>query len=227
VPIELDKDTLDGIKKTADFLANWRLGKIPDFKDGEWTYEGQLFMLIQSFALITPKLEPDMPGEASRLDSKLGKFLEKAIEVDDLNRNQKGSEIAQRSKFELINMSIELGTRLRQIVEMASGPDQAKDEQPKELSRTYEKAYQSYQLGKQELGDLATDKEIHEWLKKNGHEEYRLPAYDTWVRYVRKGREFYKTHKNKPRAGRSDGMPKARDIESLSSITNQFGNKPD
>jgi hypothetical protein len=68
-----------------------------------------------------------------------------------------------------------------------------------------EKAYQSYQYAIEKNPDFAgkKDKEVHTWLKNNGIDDYTLPAFETWQRYVRKGRKHYGTSKNTPRAGRT------------------------
>lgn len=68
-----------------------------------------------------------------------------------------------------------------------------------------EKAYQSYQYAIEKNPDFAgkKDKEVYTWLKNNGIDDYTLPAFETWQRYVREGRKHYGTSKNTPRAGRT------------------------
>jgi hypothetical protein len=64
----------------------------------------------------------------------------------------------------------------------------------------YEKAFQSYNMAiaAEELTNGAFDREAHDWLKEHGLDEYELPEFDTWQRYVRKARSFYQAQKNSP-----------------------------
>lgn len=85
-----------------------------------------------------------------------------------------------------------------------------------------EAAYQSYRHAIQKAG-LKTDKEVYSWLEDHPIDEYDLPAFETWKTYVSRGRAFYKTRKNAPRAGRSVRAPKAADDpDLLRQITKQF-----
>lgn len=67
------------------------------------------------------------------------------------------------------------------------------------------KAYQSYEIAIKQNPQLTgkKDKDVYDWLKEYGHEDYRLPAFETWQRYLRAGRNHYGTQKNTPRAGRT------------------------
>lgn len=71
-----------------------------------------------------------------------------------------------------------------------------------------EAAYQSYQEAIRRNPDLAeaTDREVHSWVREYGiAEEYTLPAFETWARYVRAGRKYHDARKSTPRAGRPHG----------------------
>ena len=50
-----------------------------------------------------------------------------------------------------------------------------------------------------------TFKEAYGWIKENSSEEYDLPNFDTWKRYISKVREFYETQRTIPRHGRKGG----------------------
>ena len=71
------------------------------------------------------------------------------------------------------------------------------------LGLRFQKAFQSYNMAAQYLANGASDREVHSWLKENGPEQYDLPEFDTWRRYLRNARSFYKAQKNSPTAGRS------------------------
>lgn len=85
-------------------------------------------------------------------------------------------------------------------------PAGAIDDRPK-LSVGEQKAYQSYvhaelNLDKDDDVRKITDREAYQWLKDFGPEGYELPPFDSWVRYVRKGRKHYGSQKNSPRGNR-------------------------
>ena len=95
------------------------------------------------------------------------------------------------------------------------------DVEEQKLTPANEKAYQSYCLAEQTL-DQCTDKEAYAWLKEHGPEDYGLPPFATWQRYVRNGRKHYKTNKNTPRAGRKTSSPSVKDDPALlSQISNR------
>ncbi len=81
------------------------------------------------------------------------------------------------------------------------------------LSPAQEKAYRSYEIAEHKLSELGadqvTDANAYSWLKEHGvvpadcDDDYDLPAFETWQRYVRAGRSHYSTNKNSPRAGRT------------------------
>jgi hypothetical protein len=78
------------------------------------------------------------------------------------------------------------------------------------LTAVQAKAYRSYLQAVKANSDLADakDKDVYEWLKQRGCEEYegiRFPSFETWQRYVRAGRKCYGTQKNRSRAGRPTG----------------------
>ena len=80
-----------------------------------------------------------------------------------------------------------------------------------------EMAYHSFEIACKCLapGDsdpLPLDRKAYDWLKEHGPEDYRLPAYTTWQRYVREGREFHGTQKHSRRACR-DGASIVRPHE--------------
>jgi len=79
------------------------------------------------------------------------------------------------------------------------------------LAARYESAYQSYEHASRKLPpEKQTDQEAYEFLKEYGMPEYKLPAYETWKRYVREGRHYHGTQKKHPtvgRAGRSIASP--------------------
>lgn len=70
------------------------------------------------------------------------------------------------------------------------------------ISAIFEQAYLSYEFGIDQLGRNASSKEVWNYLHENPFEGYSLPGIDTWQRYVRKGRQYYSTQKNSPRASR-------------------------
>jgi len=78
-------------------------------------------------------------------------------------------------------------------------------------------AYRSYKRGERQVSDNATDREVYEWLKENdpdwrGHDlrDYELPSFQTWDRYVRKGRRPLGEQKYHPRAGRQQSGSSVR-----------------
>lgn len=75
----------------------------------------------------------------------------------------------------------------------------------KSLEVRYEKAYQSYCYAVEKNTGIETDKQAYDWLKENGceDEDYQLPSFETWQRYVQSGRKYHGTQKNKPRGGRT------------------------
>ena len=72
-------------------------------------------------------------------------------------------------------------------------------------------AYASYEYAMNE-GKLSdpSDREVYDWLRKNAgkwleDQGYTLPAFETWVRYVRTGRRAHGTQRNTLRAARPHG----------------------
>jgi len=105
----------------------------------------------------------------------------------------------------------------------------ATDDDSKELAlpRAHHAAYQSFVFAESEIGKC-TDREAYEWLQEEGPEEYELPAFDTWKRYVRIGRKHHGTQKNTSRKGRTGrSVIKSNEIESLAEVTSQFDEKAD
>jgi hypothetical protein len=70
------------------------------------------------------------------------------------------------------------------------------------LPLSCERAYRGFQRAVSLCGEM-TDKAAYDWLNEQDKETDEMPAFDTWVRYLRKGREHYGTQKNTPRGGRS------------------------
>ena len=82
-------------------------------------------------------------------------------------------------------------------------------------SRSIEMAYRSFQLAAGNSGGSLTNREAYAWLQEHGLDDYSLPKYETWERYVRSGRSHYGTQKNTPRAGRTGrSIVAAEQIES-------------
>ncbi len=72
------------------------------------------------------------------------------------------------------------------------------------LNAKHEAAFQSFILAETTAGKPLTDKEAFHWLTENAPADYELPpTFQTWQRYVRKGRNFHNAQKNTPRAGRT------------------------
>jgi len=96
-----------------------------------------------------------------------------------------------------------------------------------EIAKRYEKAYQSYQYAEKKIGGDVTDRRAYNYLKEHGVEgveDFELPIFETWQRYVRFGRKRYGTQKKTPRAGRISGRStiKPNQIQSLSEISSQY-----
>lgn len=70
------------------------------------------------------------------------------------------------------------------------------------MHRSWTKAYESFRVAANALGQ-PIDREAYEWLKEYGHPAYKLPAYETWERYVRGARHLLGEQKNHPRHGRT------------------------
>lgn len=95
------------------------------------------------------------------------------------------------------------------------------------LTPAQERAYQSYVITESQL-TKCTDHEAYDWLVENGIQDYDLPSFETWQRYVRKGRKYYGTQKNESRKGRTGrSIVNSSQIETLSEVSNQFEQKAD
>jgi len=99
--------------------------------------------------------------------------------------------------------------RLRDAVANTEPPTATPDgtepdvDDDRKLSERADKAYQSFQLAENRCEGQLTDREAYDWLKENGPADYDLPdEFTTWQRYVREGRNHFKTQKNLPRRGR-------------------------
>lgn len=112
------------------------------------------------------------------------------------------------------------------IIPDTKKPELATEVLEQKMTPANETAYQSYCLAEQRLGQC-TDKQAFVWLTEHGPEDYDLPPFETWQKYVRSGRKFYNTNKNTPRAGRSIVASSAHvDPEMLSAISNRYVRKP-
>ncbi len=103
-------------------------------------------------------------------------------------------------------------------------------EQNKQLPDRFEKAYHSYAYACNQNSKIKTDKQAYDYLKRHGFkgdEEYELPAFSTWSRYVRKSRLFYGTPKYSSKVSQLYHLHKVSEIESLTDITAKYENKAD
>ena len=71
-------------------------------------------------------------------------------------------------------------------------------------------AFRSFEAAERAIGRQLEDRAAYDWLHENGipddaetPEEYELPHYPTWERYVRKGRRAMAQGKYSPRSGRT------------------------
>ncbi len=71
------------------------------------------------------------------------------------------------------------------------------------LSPRAAKAHASYELAARALGEFVEDKDAYQWLREHGPGDYELPPFRNWSRYLREGRHWHGTQKNRPLAGRS------------------------
>lgn len=75
-----------------------------------------------------------------------------------------------------------------------------------QLPPSQAKAWASYEYAENALStscDKVTDPEAYAWLKENGLDEYELPIFKTWCRYVGAARNALGKNKNTPRTGRT------------------------
>ena len=77
----------------------------------------------------------------------------------------------------------------------------------KSLPQRAKLAYLSHKYAESKIHQPPkTDRDAYDWLYENaGADDYKLPNYNTWVRYLRAGRKYYGTQKNSPRGGRRTG----------------------
>ncbi len=80
------------------------------------------------------------------------------------------------------------------------------------LPKAVLKAYQSYLDAERSSANASgkprkTDSEIYAYLTVHGCsiDDYELPDFGTWTRYLRQARRFFDTRKNNPRHGREHG----------------------
>jgi len=102
-----------------------------------------------------------------------------------------------------------------------------------EIEKRYDQAYRSYIYAEKKLLETfadkqkVTDKEAYDYLNEYGIEDtddYELPNFETWQRYVRRGRRKHGTQKNTFRAGRkyNRSIIKSDQIQSISEISSQY-----
>lgn len=156
-------------------------------------------------------------------------FMKSYIDTEEIQEAIKTAEPATLSdaiyKIKKIQKVIETEVR-QETAEIQPAGGKAGD---RKLTPAEEKAYQSYDVAINQKPELAgkTDKEVYDWLKTNGIDDYILPTFNTWQRQVRAGRNKYGTQKNAPRGGRtSPSVKSSKDIK-LTEITNRFIKKVD
>lgn len=76
---------------------------------------------------------------------------------------------------------------------------------PTRLRPSEEKAYQSFEYAVSRMHPPPeTDREAYNWLCEHfDQQDYHLPDFETWERYVRAGRKHHGTQKNTPRQRRT------------------------
>jgi len=227
--MNLTPDDKEVIKKAADLLDCW----LKDLIKNNFGDMGCYIPLHAWYETVIVRAV-DILIENEKM-TQLGKSIKK--ECDDLlekarllsSMDEQNTSDIQSKQAELSLLARRIIPRFRRVIEKLPTKQEKKG-----LSPTYERAYQSYMYAEQEIvtntpNTEVTDRAAYDWLKENGIEDdvYDLPAFDTWRRYVRKGRKHYRTQKNTPRAGRSHNIPKASDLESLGEITHKSKNKAD
>jgi len=80
--------------------------------------------------------------------------------------------------------------------------DDSVDRYNGQLRPVYEQTYRAYEVAVTRLGQGATDMEAYQWLREYRPAEYKLPAFATFTRYLRKARRHYGAQKHRPRLGR-------------------------
>ncbi|MHC4496425.1 MAG: hypothetical protein ACYSYM_11455, partial [Planctomycetota bacterium] len=101
------------------------------------------------------------------------------------------------------------------------------------IAKRFDQAYRSYEYAEEQLIETGRaqktviDKQAYDYLREHGFkgaDDYKLPDFPTWQRYVRGGRRKYGTQKNAPRASRRYGrnIVKSNQIQSLSEISFQY-----
>lgn len=92
-------------------------------------------------------------------------------------------------------------------------PEEPLERLPDRVRRAYAQYLFAMKQYEGEAGGQPTDRELYAWLKRRSEE--RLPAFETWVRYVRQARQALGEQKNSPRAGREHGrsIVSCHDIE--------------
>ena len=90
-----------------------------------------------------------------------------------------------------------------------------------------EKAYQSYGYAISQNSQLANakDREVYNWLAEKDNDDYPLPVFETWQRYLRVGRKHYGTSKNTLRAGRTPKTAISATDPAVHQITSKLDNQ--
>jgi hypothetical protein len=89
---------------------------------------------------------------------------------------------------------------------------------------TIEKAYRSYEYAISQNPQLANakDREAYDWLTEKDNDDYPLPVFETWQRYLRAGRKYYGASKNTRRAGRTPKTAISVTDPAVHQITSKF-----
>jgi len=190
--------------------------------------------LITEFNFSHPAIAAELKELASNLVKKAIEWDESAhlaqqwqqwIDPSRLNPVEvKGAAAALLYKLRHISSMVREETAdLQQQADLAIG-GKTEDGTQATPAPAIEKAYQSYQDAVAKNSDLADkkDKEAYAWLENNGIDDYTLPAFETWQRYVRAGRKFHHTSKNTPRAGRASKSVVNVNDPAVKQITNKF-----
>ena len=225
--MSLTKEDVEVIEKAADLLDGWLKDLIKnsfgdmgcDIPLHAW-YETHIIKAVDILIDKKERLGESIKEECDAL-------LEKAQELSSMDEHNIPN--IQSKQFELSLLARRIIPRLRRLAEPIPS------EQKKELlSPTIQKAYQNYKYAEEKIiendsNTQVTDRKAYDWLKENGTEDndYILPAFEAWSRYVRKGRKCYGTQKNTPRAGRTHNIPTVSKLESIDEITHKFKNKAD
>jgi len=91
-----------------------------------------------------------------------------------------------------LQTTMELILKKMSVAEPGSKKPRKPALRPARLTPTHAAAYQQYLTALEQSPDLTTDAEAYSWLAGQG---YELPALESWIRYVRRGRLYHDTRK--------------------------------